>query len=300
MVPSFLVGGQKAEVPTGYGFVNSAGTGSLLADANGWTFTGLITGVDIDITGSLDLAITATATDQLLNADLSMNSATGIGVGVDATAIQATTARTANYMAAFRGATTSLAGDLNSVKYYDYLAGTPTDGGGAVVHVAYGALTGHDVLIDCSDAATGQNVISIPDNLAIALTVKEATNTYLTFITTNLAEAVQVGKRLSIAAPMSSPVTGVQSIADNGTIALPTTGTNALVATSSAANKTGVILTAGIADGQVITLINNSANSLTFAAAGTSNVADGTSAHLAALTAMRLTWDSTSSRWYRG
>lgn len=104
---------------------------------------------------------------------------------------------------------------------------------------------------------------------------------------------------ISLAGPVKSPITGVQSIADSGTITLPTTGKNAIVATSSAANKTGVILAAGIHDGQEITLINTSSNSLTFAAAGTSRVADGTGAILAALTAMTLVWEAGSARWYR-
>jgi hypothetical protein len=100
-----------------------------------------------------------------------------------------------------------------------------------------------------------------------------------------------------IASPFKSPVTAAQTIAGGGTIALPTTGFNALLTTGGAV--TGVILTAGVTDGQTICLINNSANSITFAAAGTSNVADGTSAVIPALRAMIFTWDNTSSRWYR-
>ena len=56
MVPSFLVGGQKAEVPTGYGFVNSEGTGSWLADANGFTYTGTITIPTLAVSGVSYLA----------------------------------------------------------------------------------------------------------------------------------------------------------------------------------------------------------------------------------------------------
>jgi hypothetical protein len=41
-------------------------------------------------------------------------------------------------------------------------------------------------------------------------------------------------------------------------------------------------------------------NAITFAASGTSRVADGTSSSVAALTAARFTWDATSSLWYRG
>ncbi len=105
--------------------------------------------------------------------------------------------------------------------------------------------------------------------------------------------------KISLAGPVSSPVAVSQAIDTAGTITLPTGGINQLVATSSAANKTGVILTAGRHDGEEIRLINTSANSLTFAAAGTSNVADGTGSVLAALTAMKMTWEAGAARWFR-
>ena len=45
--------------------------------------------------------------------------------------------------------------------------------------------------------ATGANIIAIPDNLADGLSIKESTNAYLTFVTTDSAEAVNVKKRLT-------------------------------------------------------------------------------------------------------
>ena len=147
---------------------------------------------------------------------------------------------------------------------------------------------------------TGTFYVSLTDNLADAFSIKEGSNSYLKFTTTNSSEAVVIGQPLSVAASFSSPVTGVQSIADNDTITLPSGGWVGLVATSSAANKTGVILTAGTKQGQIIRLINTSANSLTFAAAGTSNVADGTGSVIAALTAVTFTWESGAARWFRG
>jgi hypothetical protein len=173
---------------SGYGLSNGTGTVTFVLGTSGFTYT-----------GSLDLAVTATAADQAINADLSMNSATAIGVGVDATAVQLTTARTAGYLAGVRSATTSLAGDLNSVKYYDYLAGAPTDGGGTVLHVAYGILgTGHDILIDCSSAANGENDVLLPDNVASAFEFREGANTYMTFVTTNSGESVNIIKPLKV------------------------------------------------------------------------------------------------------
>jgi hypothetical protein len=105
---------------------------------------------------------------------------------------------------------------------------------------------------------------------------------------------------VSVAGPLSSPVTAAQAISANGqTITLPTTGFNKLL--SSNAAYTGLIMTVGAYDGQIITLIHNTAtNTLTFAASGTSKVADGVLAIIQPLTSMRLTWDATSGLWYHG
>ena len=68
---------------------------------------------------------------------------------------------------------------------------------------------------------------------------------------------------------------------------------------TEAAAATGVILTPGVSDGQLLTLINTSgANSITFAASGTSNVALGTGASIAALSKLILQWSATQSLWY--
>jgi hypothetical protein len=66
-----------------------------------------------------------------------------------------------------------------------------------------------------------------------------------------------------------------------------------------AASRTGLILAAGAQSGQMVTVINNSAaNTMTFAAAGTSNVADGTGMVIAALKAAQFIWDSVAARWF--
>jgi hypothetical protein len=69
---------------------------------------------------------------------------------------------------------------------------------------------------------------------------------------------------------------------------------------SPAAARTGVILQAGSAPGQEVTIINEAAaaTSITFAAAGTSNVADGVSDVLAGLNARTFVWDSVTALWY--
>lgn len=94
----------------------------------------------------------------------------------------------------------------------------------------------------------------------------------------------------------SVPAT-VQDISTGNTITLPTVFTKRLTATAGAA--TGVIMTAGTSDGQMLCLFNvHATNAITFAAAGTSNIADGVSTVIAALTGVTLVWDATSSRWY--
>lgn len=74
----------------------------------------------------------------------------------------------------------------------------------------------------------------------------------------------------------------------------------AIIACSSAANKTGVIVQAGTKHGQKLTIINNTAaNTLTMAAAGTSNVANGTGCIISAIAAVELRWNALDSRWYQ-
>ncbi len=68
-----------------------------------------------------------------------------------------------------------------------------------------------------------------------------------------------------------------------------------------AAARTGVILQPGTQPGQMCLVVNEAAasNSITWAAAGTSNVADGAGAALAGLTSRLFVWDSFTSLWYR-
>lgn len=64
--------------------------------------------------------------------------------------------------------------------------------------------------------------------------------------------------------------------------------------------ETGIILQAGIIDGQEVTVINEAvaANTLTFAAAATSNVVDGASDIIAGAKCRTYCWESVTARWY--
>jgi hypothetical protein len=66
------------------------------------------------------------------------------------------------------------------------------------------------------------------------------------------------------------------------------------------ASVTGTILQAGGFDSQAVTIRNlSAANSITFAVAGTSNMARGTGEVIAALTEATYHWDGTAALWYR-
>lgn len=96
------------------------------------------------------------------------------------------------------------------------------------------------------------------------------------------------------------PIVGQQSAtaaatASSGTI---TTAGVDQARVNPSGNITGVILQAGTYANQPCTVVNESAFTVTFAAVGTSNVADGTSAVIAANRCMIFRWDSGVSKWY--
>jgi hypothetical protein len=96
--------------------------------------------------------------------------------------------------------------------------------------------------------------------------------------------------------PPGAPASAQSVNANGGTIFPNLFGQIALTA---AAAYTGLIISAGVYQGQTVTIINQSANALTFAVAGTSNVADGVLDIIAANTARTFAWDTGTSLWYR-
>lgn len=103
-------------------------------------------------------------------------------------------------------------------------------------------------------------------------------------------------------ASIAASVLGVRSttapvLATAGTI---TTAGVGLARVAPAGAVTGVILQPGTADPQRVTVVNESpgADSVTFAAAGTSNVANGASCVIPGLTAQSFVWDTATALWY--
>jgi len=94
--------------------------------------------------------------------------------------------------------------------------------------------------------------------------------------------------------PIQTPAT--MAIATGNTI--PTN--LGVIRVTTAAAASGLILSPGTVQGQLFMLIGESAaaNTLTFAAVGTSNVGNGVTAVLTPPAAMLFVWDTGTSLWY--
>ncbi len=121
------------------------------------------------------------------------------------------------------GATTPAAGTFTSINVSD---GNITNAGDINCDSisADDAATGLNVIFDGTD--TGDNKITLTDNLASALDITESTNSYLKFTTTNSGEKVVIGKALDIS---------------GATTAAAVTGTNVLASAQSGYNTGGTI-----------------------------------------------------------
>jgi hypothetical protein len=228
-------------------------------------FAGTITCTGMTVNGAITVTGAIASSTGFVGPFLSAASATGVGTAGNPVALIAT--------AGTNGVATGGNGGNASVTAGNGGTGT-TGGNGGSVNVTAGnggATNGNGGSINLTPGA--------PDG-------------------TGVRGLVNIGGPLRSSTRLNA-VTETQSINTGDTILLPALGFNTRVATSTAADKTGVILTPGTADGQTINIINTSANSITFAAVGTSNVADGVLAVIPALRAMIFTWVTATSRWYR-
>ena len=92
----------------------------------------------------------------------------------------------------------------------------------------------------------------------------------------------------------------VTTLATGNTIAIGTSGGYQSVRVTAAAAVTGIILAPGTKPGQEVTVVHEgaAANTITFAAAGTSNVADGASDVITGPSARTFIWDAVTALWY--
>jgi hypothetical protein len=93
----------------------------------------------------------------------------------------------------------------------------------------------------------------------------------------------------------------VTTLSTGNTITVGTSGGNQSLRVTAGAAVTGIIIAAGTKSGQELTVIHEgaAANTITFAASGTSNVADGTSDVITGPSARTFIWDSVTALWYK-
>jgi len=85
------------------------------------------------------------------------------------------------------------------------------------------------------------------------------------------------------------------TLANSGTI---THNNSGVAKVTNAGATTGNIIQAGQFDGQLLIVLNEGSGSITMAAAGTSNVLQGTAAIIPATSAAIFVWSTTNSRWH--
>jgi Pectate lyase superfamily protein/Right handed beta helix region len=116
----------------------------------------------------------------------------------------------------------------------------------------------------------------------------------------NESDNVQGTSTTMVPRMSTSYVAVSQAIATSGTITPNVTSQDwDTVPVTAASAATAVVLQAGTFNGELITLVNTGANSITFAASGTSHVADGTSDVIATLHAATYKYLTATSLWYR-
>lgn len=105
-----------------------------------------------------------------------------------------------------------------------------------------------------------------------------------------------VTQAIGISAASYTQSASAPAIANSATIATNVTCTRV----APAGAVTGLILAAGVFPGQLLTVVNESAalSTITFAASGTSRVADGVLSIIAGLTARTFVWNASTSLWY--
>ncbi len=188
------------------------------------------------------------------------------------------------------GAATSTAGAGGASQVTGGLGTTTGAGGAATITGGVGGSSGSGGAASLKGGASAgaggtAGAVAIDAGAATG-----GTGAGVTIGTTN-ALSVTLGKTVW------TPATVVDVAGAGGTITVPTlTSSQRVTATGSAG--TGTILAVGTIDGQILTIINVSANTITFATTATSHVADGVTTVIGALASKTFIWDNTTLKWY--
>lgn len=161
-------------------------------------------------------SLALTATGNAWDIDATINSATGVLIGVDVTAAQISTNRTGGTVTGVKAAVTSLSGDTSGVDYYAFEAAV-TAGEANADHFAFKVGAGFDAVMDLSSCATGEADVVVADNLASAFEIRESTNTMFKVVTSNSAEHVEAtGLRNVQSTAVAITGTTVLTLKDSG------------------------------------------------------------------------------------
>jgi len=143
---------------------------------------------------------------------------------------------------------------------------------------------------------TGPNSTAIGEGASAAGTHSTALGAGASASVSNQVVLGTAADDVALPGGLSASQGGAQALSNGSTI---TFAGSLSVPVTASGNVTGLILAANAAGGQLLIVNNESAFTLTFAAAGTSNVADGASDVIAALTARIFVWDGNTLLWYR-
>jgi hypothetical protein len=165
--------------------LNSSGYAVKCDDTAGIKFDGIIANT-VRVTMASDEA----AGDRVLDVDRPMRFAMAIASAV-ATDINRAVYASDDQTVAFTTSNSILVGYVDKVLTSTYVLIKPAYAIPIALEVAENTLT--------FDGSTGANTVVMPDNLADALSVKEGSNAYLTFVTTNSSERVLLSKQTKLA-----------------------------------------------------------------------------------------------------
>lgn len=187
-----------------------------------------------------------------------------------------------------------LIGSGSGTNSFQHKTSVNDPGGGAYSFLLQASGVSQNVDLRFQPTDAGSSNVSLPffrAQDAVGIRVLDSTSTREMLRLTESDGCRIPSDKFSVSESSTAPV-----ITNGTTIATATVGT-ARVAPAGAV--TGIILAAGTVAGQTVAVINESANTVTFAAPGTSNVADGTGAVIAGSRAMAFLWDSQTNLWYR-
>lgn len=190
----------------------------------------------VDIDGTVDQDIALTGTGDANNITATMSHATQTAEGLDVSIAQITNARTSGEIIGVKSSVTSLTGSTAGTDHSAFYAAVTVGAAGAD-HFALKQGAGFDATIDASGCATTEAAIQIPDNVAAAFEIREATTSYLTVVSTDSSESIASKVKLTttngVASGDAARVGGILYVQTAASTAITGTASETLFDTSA-------------------------------------------------------------------